>query len=191
MMEVNFMKEPQAGDIAFSAPAKAGFYSKAVMFFTKSEWSHCFFLSHDYLGKTVVMEADLCVQIVSFDKEYIEKQADVYKMFRPKLASKMDIINACVKTFDENAGQAYGFLEIPWHMFRAVLNWFGFKLKNNPTNTGVICNELLYSFIYNLGGPYTDALAGIISSDTNPQELYDMVLSRRDLFDLIGMRYNA
>ena len=67
-MEVDFIADPQAGDIAFSSPADPGFYSRAVRWFTKSEWSHCFLLSHDYLGHTVVMEADLCVQIVSFDR---------------------------------------------------------------------------------------------------------------------------
>lgn len=187
-MKLEFLKEPQSGDIAFSHPADLGFYSKAVRFFTASKWSHCFFMAHSYLGHDVVMEADLCVQIVPFQKEYIEKENDLYEMYRPIKASKVDIINASKVCFDLNAGEAYGFLEIPWHMFKAVLGWFGIKLKNNPTNTGVICNELLYDFLYNLNPDYRDSLNGIISSDTNPEELYKVVLSRPDLFEFIGSR---
>ena len=187
-MKIEFLKEPQSGDIAFSHPVKMGFYSKAVRWFTKSKWSHCFFLAHDYLGHMVVMEADLCVQIVPFKKEYIEKENDVYELYRPIKASKVEIIRACQSCFEENAGEAYGFLEIPWHAFKAILGWFGYKLKNNPTSTGVICNELQYSFIYNLNAEYRYSLNGIISTDTNPEELYKLVLSRPDLFEFIGSR---
>jgi hypothetical protein len=190
-MIINFKSDPRSGDIAFSHPVKMGFYSKAVRWFTRSRWSHCFFMPHDYLSRVVVMEADLCVQIVPFKKEYIEKENDAYEIYRPILASKVDIINASMKCLDEDAGQAYGFLEIPWHAFKAILKWFGFKLKNNPTNTGVICNELLYSYIYNLGGEYRKSIEHLISSDTNPQELYEIVLLRKDLFEYIGSRVDG
>lgn len=134
------------------------------------------------------MEADLCVQIVSFDKEYIEKQNDVYDLFRPIKASNVEIIGSCVKTFKENAGEAYGFIEIPWHAFKAILGWFGYKLENNPINTGVICNELLHSYLLNLGGEYFEAFNVFKTKDTNPEELYRVVLSRPDLFEFIGSR---
>lgn len=187
-MRTEFIKNPQAGDIAFSHPVKLGFYSKAVRFLTKSKWSHCFFMPHDYLGYVSVMEADLCVQMVPFKKEYIEKENDCYEIYRPIKATRMDIIKSSQKCFELDTGKAYGFLEIPWHAVKAILGWFGIKLENNPIDTGEICNEVLYSYLKNLGGEYEKAISQLKSSDTNPEEIYKIVLDRVDLFEFIGKR---
>jgi hypothetical protein len=187
-MNSNFLKQPKAGDIAFSHPAKLGFYSKAVRFLTKSRWSHCFFMPYNYLGYLVVMEADLKVQLVPFETEYVKKEVDCYEIFRPTKATEMDVISASKKCFLDNAGKTYGFLEIPWHALRAIAAWVGIKLENNPIETGEICNELLYAYLFNLGGEYARAISALKSGDSNPEEIYKIVLDRPDLFEFVGKR---
>lgn len=183
-----FLKQVQAGDIAFSHPVKLGFYSRAVRFLTKSKWSHCFFMPHDYLGEVIVMEADLCVQIVPFKKEYIDKKEDCYEIFRPTKAAKIDIINSSKICLNTKTGKKYGFLEIPWHALKSILGWFGIKLENNPIETGEICNDILYAYLFNLREEYRDGISHLKASDTNPEEIYDFVIDRPDLFEFIGKR---
>ena len=190
-MIINFLKQPQCGDIAFSHPVKLGFYSRAVRFFTRSRWSHCFFMPHNYLGKTVVMEADLCVQIVPFQKEYVEKKSDCYEIFRPIKASKLEIISASEKCFNLVAGTQYGFIDIPWHALKAIAGWIGIKLENNPIETGTICNDVLYCYLDHLNAEYKESIKHLKMNDTNPQEIYDIVINRPDLFEFVGSRKNA
>lgn len=182
----HFIKYPRAGDIAFSMPAKPGFYSRGVAFFTASRWSHCFFLCADYAGMRSVLEADLKVQLVPFEIEYVEKQNDKYEIYRPIAARPESVSAACEYTFIAYAGATYGFFEIPWFAVRAILNkLFKVLLRGNFVKSGVICSELLVDYLKIID---TETFSKLSSDDTSPEDIYKVIKSRPDLFEYIGGR---
>lgn len=188
-MKINFLKDPRSGDIAFSYPVALGFYSRAVRFFTKSNWSHCFFLSEDYLGARMVFESDLKAQLVPFDKEYIESQVDSYELYRPTLARGNEITEACKSSFYLSAGETYGFLSIPWFAIRETLYWItGKKLTKNFRTRGSICSESLVLYLKALGPEYQEAFKDLTQDETSPEDIYRIVKARPDLFHFIGER---
>ena len=184
-----FKKLPLPGDIAFSSPVKLGFYSRSVRFFTKSKWSHCFYIGPEYMGMYMAIETDLKVQVVPFQKEYIEKKEDVYELYRPIKATLSDVHTASKATFYITAGETYGFFQIPWFALRSLFKWFFNKtLKNNIETDGVICSELLIIYLQGLGGLYLDAFKHCKINETSPEDIYEIVLSRPDLFEFVGER---
>ncbi len=188
-MIAKFLKDPRAGDIAFSYPVALGFYSRAVRFFTKSKWSHCFFLSEDYLGHRMVFESDLKAQLVPFEKEYLEGQVDAYRIYRPKRARGNQITDACKYCFWVTAGETYGFLSIPWFALRETIYWItGKKLWKNFRTEGSICSESLLLYIHGLGEEYSEAVKHLTRDETSPEDIYKVVMARPDLFEFIGER---
>jgi hypothetical protein len=188
-MKTEFLKDPKAGDIAFSYPVALGFYSRAVRFFTKSMWSHCFFLCDDYLGQRMVFESDLKAQLVPFEKEYIESQVDAYELYRPSRARGNQITEACKFSFYVTAGETYGFLSIPWFALRETIFWItGKKLGKNFKKSGSICSESLLLYIHGLGEEYGEAFKHLTRDETSPEDIYKVVKSRPDLFHYIGRR---
>ena len=169
------------GDIGFGGK-RSGFYPKAVRFLTKSRWSHCFVVTPQFMGELCVIEADLKVQVVPFQKEYVEKNADYYEIWRPIKASRFQIHYATRKLFFKDAGEIYGFLQIPWFAFRAILGYFGIKLKGkNPFPGGEICSETLWQYLCFLEN-YGEAFSCFGENECSPEDLYHIVKSRPDLF---------
>lgn len=175
----------KVGAIFFSSPRNPGFYSRAVKYFTKSKWSHCFYVGPAYMGELMAIETDLKLQVVPFQKEYVEKNEDVYEAFYPQMASSVDVLNAAKLAFRETAGQTYGFLSIPWFAVRAKLGHL-FSFKKNYSTSGAICSELLVKYIRALGGEYEKCVSHLTDDETSPEDLYTIVLSRQDLFKRIG-----
>src|ERR1051325_10986824 len=135
----------QAGDIAFSGKRKYNFYSHTVEKITGSKWSHSFFLLGDICGELSALEADLKVQAVPWQREYVEADNDYYEVWRPVKASAEDIARAAKFCYHEYSGEMYGFLEIPWFIWRVLAHcWFGLQPKKNWSTSGIICSELLY-----------------------------------------------
>lgn len=188
-MKYLFSKEPMAGDIFFSSQVSPGFYSSAVMYFTRSKWSHCFYLSINYLGERVVYESDLKAQLVPFAKEYIEKQVDGYSCYRPILATQPQILQSCRSSFLLFSGETYGFLSIPWFAIKETCKrYFKIKMLKNWISGGAICSELLVIYIKGLGGEYAKAFGDLSADETSPADIYEIVISRPDLFEFIGER---
>ncbi len=180
---------PKTGDIAFSYPVELGFYSRAVRFFTKSLWSHCFVLADDYYGESAVLESDLKTQLVPFNKEYIEKEEDAYEIYSPVKASPEARSVAAEYTYFSTAGQTYGFLQIPWFAVRSILHkLFKRTLLENWFPAGVICSELLIVYLKALGGEYAEAFGHLKDNETSPEDIYKIVIQRKDLFSFIGER---
>jgi len=160
-----------------------GFYSRAVRFFTKSKWSHCFIVIDNIYGTPAVLEADLKVQVVDFHQEYIEKQDDVYEIYRPIKAKQEDIAKATEYCYRNYAGKIYGFLQIPWFAIRSILGFFGIKgLGKNWFPSGIICSELVADYLYFIDPVFHE----LTSNETSPEDLYLIVKSRPDLFERVG-----
>jgi len=177
----------QPGDIGFGGKRK-GFYPKAVRWFTRSLWSHCFFVTPEVLGEISVLEADLKVQLVPFQKEYIEKQADYWEVWRPTQATPEAIDMACRLTYQTQAGELYGFLQIPWFAVRAILRKLGMDLSQNWFPSGTICSETQWIFLMFLGGEYRTAFSHLGQDECSPEDIHQVVLNRPDLFTFVDRR---
>lgn len=172
----------QCGDIGISN-RPTGWYPAGVRFFTRSKWSHTFIVANPYLERPTALEADLKVQLVDFEKEYIHKKADSWIVYEPIKASKEEKAHAAADTFRYYNGETYGFLQIPWFMFRAFLKWIGIgKTANNWFPGGVICSELVLYYLKALNEEYAQAFAHLDLDETSPQDIYSVVSSRLDLF---------
>jgi len=175
----------KVGAIFFSHPKALGFYSRGVRYFTKSKWSHCFYVGPAYMGELMAIETDLKLQVVPFQKEYIEKNQDTFEAFYPTKASATEVLAASKLAYRETAGETYGFLSIPWFAFRAKLS-FLFSFKKNFSSSGAICSELLVKYIRYLGGRYAECVSHLTDDETSPEDLYKVVLANKDLFERIG-----
>lgn len=183
------MNNPSRGDIAFSGKRASNWYSDGVKSITNSKWSHTFMLVGDILDELSVMEADLNILTVPWQREYVEKDADYYEVWRPTKASQEDVARATKYCYHNYSGEVYGFLEIPWFVYRIYMKkWFGISVKRNWSSDGIFCSELVYDYLYQLGGEYRDLLKNFTPDTASPQDLYDLVLSRLDLFQFVVQR---
>jgi hypothetical protein len=177
----------QPGDIGFGGK-RAGFYPSAVRLFTKSKWSHCFVITPPVLGEISVIEADLKVQVVPFHKEYILKDADYYEVWRPIRSNESLLYSAVADLYKKDAGEIYGFLQIPWFAIRSLLGKVGIKISKNWFPSGEICSETLWQYMHNLGGEYRKAVELLGENESSPADLYNIVKDRNDLFEFVLRR---
>lgn len=172
------------GDIAFSHPRKMGFYSKAVRYLTKSNWSHCFIGIADFYDAPAVLESDLKCQVVDFYSEYVTKNKDVYEIWRPIKASQELIRISTKQCYLNYAGETYGFLQIPWFAVRSILKWLKINhLSKNWFPDGIICSELVIEYLLFLDPEYYEAFKGLTPNETSPEDIYQIVINRPDLFE--------
>jgi hypothetical protein len=180
------MTNVKPGDIVFSTQRNPGFYARGVRFFTKSEWSHCFIIMTDVAGEPAALEADLKCQVVPFNKEYGEKDIDIYEVYRPIKATKEELEASVNRVYREYAGEVYGFLQIPWFMWDAICHRLGWSSGKNWFPNGAICSEVAADHQMNINSEYQQAHSAY--SDLNrisPEMLARVVKSRPDLFEFV------
>ena len=176
----------QQGDIAFSGKRAWNWYSASVKYITGSKWSHSFILVGSVNDELSVMEADLDVTVVSWQQQYVVANNDYYQVYRPIKASQEDIQRATKYCYDNYAEEVYGFMQIPWFVYRIYAKkWFGINAKKNWSSQGMFCSELTFDYLYQLGGEYRDLLKDFTSETASPQDLDDLVISRPDLFQFV------
>lgn len=175
----------RAGDIGFGGKRK-GFYPKAVRWFTSSRWSHNFFVTPPVLGELSVLEADLKVQLVPFQKEYIEKNADYWEIWRPIKANESRVYQSSAETYLLEAGEIYGFAQILWFAVRQLLSKLGISIAGrNWFPDGTICSETLWKYLVALGGDYKAAFYHLGENEASPEDIYRIVKARPDLFEFV------
>lgn len=174
------------GDVALSGQRSEGFYPKAVKFFTKSNWSHCFFIMNDVANKRTVLEADLKIQVVPFEKEYVEKEKDYYIIYRPIKATEEEKVKAADKIYLEYAGEIYGFMQIPWFVWDAFCDLIGWNSGKNWFPHGAICSEVLYDYLICLNDTYKQAFKHLNDKNrVSPEDIAKVIISRPDLFEFV------
>lgn len=179
----------QQGDIAFSGKRKSNWYSNAVKAITRSKWSHAFLLMGNACNELSVLESQLNILCVPWIREYVKRDNDYYEVFKPIKASQEDIKRATHYCYYEYSGEVYGFLEIPWFVYRIYAKrWFGYIAKKNWSSDGIFCSELVFEYLYQLDGEYRELLKDFTPDTASPQDLYELVLSRPDLFEFIIKR---
>lgn len=172
------------GDIGLGAKRK-GFYPSAVRWFTNSKYSHVFLICHEYYEQLQVFEVDLKVQTVPFNKEYVEKNDDSYRIYRPIRATESKIYSALKLVHNTRAGSLYGFLQIPWFAVRSILQKFGISLKKNWFPANDICSEMPLIYLKSLNSVYLEAFSHLTENETSPQDIASVVESRPDLFEFV------
>jgi hypothetical protein len=180
------MNNVKKGDIVFSGKRNSNWYSNIVKYVTNSKWSHSFIIAGDAIGELSALEADLDVTLVSWQSQYVDANKDYYKVCRPIKASQEDIDRATKYCYVNYAEEVYGFLQIPWFVYRIyVKKWFGYSPKVNWSSQGMFCSELTYDYLNQLGGEYKELIKGFNPNTASPQDLDSLQLSRLDLFQFI------
>lgn len=175
------------GDIGLSAK-RTGWYPAAVRFFTRSKYSHVFIVMPEYLGEMQILESNLEVGLRGFTAEYIEKNADAYRIYRPIKANESEIYRACAQTFAQCNGNVYGFLQIPWFAARSICAIFGITLTRNWFPWGQICSEVPDIFLDILNKEYKNAFSEFGENETSPEDIAKVIESRPDLFQFVMER---
>lgn len=178
----------QVGDIVFSG-RRSGFFPKGVRFFTNSKWSHCFFIMTDVAGEKAVLEADMHCQVVPWYREYEIKNEDYYEVYRPIQATNEEKINAANATYNQMSGEIYGFLQIIWFMWDSICKKLHLNSGRQWFPNGIVCSGVQDKYLQSLN--HKTATAFEIYKEinrVNPQELYEVVTARPDLFEYIGKR---
>lgn len=178
----------QTGDIVFSG-RRSGFYPNAVRFFTQSKWSHCFFIMGMVADELAVLEADMHCQVVPFHREYEIKNDDYYEIYRPIKVSNEEIKDVSNNTYIQFSGEIYGFLQPLWFAFDSICKKIGINSGRQWFPNGIVCSGVLAAFLLELNSNYKEAFKEYETINrVNPEELYQIVKTRPDLFEYIGKR---
>ncbi len=181
----------KSGDIGFSSNWKgglSGLLASLIRFFTKSKISHTLLIQSS-LGETeTVQEACSIVQVVDFKRYYRNpKEKQTYAVYAVK-ATEEAKKESLKKVFDEFAGVTYGHLQLIWFVYRAVMeNVFKKDVRHekNWMSKGVICSELVYWYLWNLGEPYQALLKPWNPDTIQAQDILNIVEANPDLFELV------
>ena len=179
----------QQGNIVFSGKRVSNWFSNGVKSITNSKWSHSFFLLGEVMGQMAAIEAELDISVVPWQREYVDKNEDYYEVYRLLKASPEDQDRAAKYCYYNYAEEAYGFFAIPWFVYRIYMKkWFGIKVTNNWSKSGMFCSGLTYNYLDQVGNEYKDVLNDFDQYSLCPQDLYDIILKRPDLFEFVGKR---
>lgn len=170
------------GYIGFSF-SKNIWYDKIIAKVTKSKWSHSFITIPSILGREMVMESvanGVCM--IPFDFAYRDNPHQDYRVYRFKIHK--DNIDTSISLCMNQLETAYGWLEYPWFLWRAICAVFGkdIKAQNNWSPQGTVCSGLVRFFIENAG---CDLFREFGIDSANAQDIYEVVLTHPELFELI------
>lgn len=152
---------------------------------TRSKWSHAFLTIPEILGQPMAMESiGTGVTISSFDSGYKNNDHKSYRMYRFKRVIEQKD-KAIVGLIKKDLQSGYGFLELPWFAWRAICKIFGkdIKHKDNWSQAGVICSELVAEYITNAGYPWLFAAFG--KGSINAQDIFETVEANPEIFELV------
>jgi hypothetical protein len=178
------------GMIGFSNNKK-GFLPAIIRFFTKSKISHAFIVARNYGDQASVQEAGMVVQLGPLERLYTNNPSEdywIYDCTKVTLEQKLKALDYC---FKEYAIVEYGYLQLLWFVYR----WFCVEIlkqnnkdvtrRNNWLSKGVICSELQYEYLIQLGGEYAELVRDFNQDTIQAEDLRLIVASRPDLFCLI------
>lgn len=181
----NFMLTP--GMIGFSNN-KTSFFGKLIRFFTRSNITHSFLISFPNVGQVQFIEASKTVNEGSFEVNYVKDTGTSYIIYKIKdewISSPFQINIALEKCRKEFLGVSYGYLQLLWFPYRWLMEKLGKDVRheNNWLSQGVICSELVYYFLVNVG-------LGHLVLDFNPdtiqaQDILSIIEARQDIFELV------
>jgi hypothetical protein len=167
--------------------SKKAFVGRIIKFVTRSNFSHSFITVPDMLGERMVMEAAANgVSVVPFNKAYRVDPDEGYRIYRFKAdpAAK----DAAILTIAQSLETGYGFLELPWFIWRAVNRLFGRDIRgqNNWSDAGTICSELAAQYISMSG--FSHLFEDFGRCSVNAQDIFEICKANPELFELIEVK---
>ena len=177
------------GAIGFSGYKKdAPLFSKLIMFFTDSQWSHSFLTFFPANNTETVIEAGHSVQVTPFAR-YRGDPNRTYEIYALNGIEKKASDAALDYIFHEYSGAVYGFLQIPWFGYRWFWRQVGRDVgrEANWFPSGKICSELVWDYETTVAGNFEKLLANspITENTCSPEDLYRIVKANQDLLILI------
>lgn len=174
------------GSIVFQND-RTSIYSKAINFQTsiekrfrqKGRIGHVAIGIGDVLGTSLILEADNVIVDVNFSEKY--QNPDTYlEVFNiSRHVDHRDINRALEGIISKYKLQKYGKLQIAGFALELLLKPFGFK--SNPFKRGVICSELGYYYLRELGYNVDIGDIDLIT----PTDLYELCLTLFEKPDFI------
>lgn len=179
--------ELKPGQIGFSYNSTS-WLSKLIAFFTRSEWSHTFLLTRpvSHLQTVAVQEANTIVRVVPFGKFYADKVEQKWEIWEVKGLNQADMDAALSLCFDRYSGVTYGFLQLPWFIWRWLNEKLGRDIRKtrNPWSKGIICSELVFEFLHVIGKG--DLLADLQTNTVHPEDLLRIFKAHPEMFARVG-----
>lgn len=177
------------GAIGFSGPKSgAGWFQKAIMFFSKSKWSHSFVTFFPVGGMPSVIEAGHAVQTVPFDRYRLNGNLS-YEVYQIVGVDEESVSNALRRVFVDYSGGVYGYFQLLWFVWRWLNSFVGRSVEReaNWFPSGKICSELVYDYESQVSGIFVEEVArmGLTENTVTPQDLYEIVLNNPNNFKLI------
>lgn len=171
------------GMIGFVGTRKPGFLQKAVMFFARSKWSHCFFITFPHGGDEAVQEASWSVQIIPFQR-YRDDPDGYYEIFELTKADPRKLEQSVMSQWKNMTGVKYNWFGLVWFIWRWMNELVGRDIRHekNWFSDGVICSQTLYYEIEGAGAPYGGLLMDETPWTVQPQDIYNEVMKRPELF---------
>lgn len=173
------------------ASTSGDFVASAIRFFTgpkvftPSRYSHAFVTMPPLLGVPMCAEdSSAGVDMLRFDTGYLQNPAETVEVWQLNIpqASKDAGLQAVIGKLE----QSYGYLEIPWFIWRWLNRLVGRDIKHqdNWSQTDSVCSGLVRNqYIENNGLKAFWAAYG--QNSVCPQDLRDIMVTRPDLFTMI------
>jgi hypothetical protein len=165
------------------------FISKAIRFITRSEYSH------SLVTLPQLLTCDMCVEAASngvtmqrFDTTYWTnptQACDVYEI----IGISQDIKDAAAKSILNDLDTSYGYLELPWFIWRALNKAIGRDIKshNNWCQNGDICSWLCTLYLTACGLGYL--FEGYGKCSVCPQDLRNIFDANPTLFKKVASTF--
>jgi hypothetical protein len=111
------------------AGSKSGFVPRAIKFLTKSKFSHSLITAPDMVKLPMCVEAaENGVSVIRFDQAYTQNSSENIEIWEV-LVSNEAKDNGLTHAFDK-LEKGYGFLELPWFIWRAMNKLVGRDIKS-------------------------------------------------------------
>lgn len=165
------------------ANTKSGFVPATIRFFTKSKFSHSLITAPDLIGIPMCIEsASSGVDMLRFDTGYQNNSGVDYEVWEVNIpdSAKDAGLQAAINKLETK----YGYLEIPWFIWRWLNGLFGKDIKNqdNWCQNGTICSQLCELNLE--GGGLTGLFAGYGKGSVHPGDLRQIMTAHPEFFKL-------
>ena len=160
------------------ADTKKGFVPNAIKWLTGSQFSHSLVIAPPILGIPMCIEAaEGGVDIVKFDKNYVDNKNEGYQVWRIKISQTTK--DRALKKIFNDLECSYGFSEFGWFIWRSICRWFGKDIKNQnnwvTSQSSYICSQLVVAYLKACG--LKRVLKGYGINAIAPQDLQDIFMS--------------
>ncbi len=169
------------------ANSKSGVVPRIIRWITGSQFSHSLVTMPDVLDIAMCVEAaDSGVSCLPFESGYRSNVSQSYEVYRVNVSEERKA--AGLKVVLSELQQSYGFLELPWFIWRSLNAKFGrdIKGKDNWSEAGVICSELCVTYLRECG--FTELFKDFGAGSVNAEDLRKIMTANPDLFELIEVK---